>query len=388
MVYKYQLILLGDTDNPACGIIKRRFLGRIKELGLKEDMFNVIYACNFLQKYSNKQPAFVFYFGKPEHQDRDVAILKTLLDNGDAIFPIYFGEKFEDEIPEIIRIMNGKQYTTENDCEEYVNDALESLKLLRSNRKLFISYRRTDSSAVANQLFDAFVRHNYDVFLDTYSINPAENFQEELHHRMTDCDVLIQLYTTNFKNSPWCKEEILSANLKQIGIVEIVWPDCTLEKHNELCTPIQLTQESFLGQKSDYEHCQLTNETIREIAYTVESVRARNLAARQDNLVGEFVAEARKQGRRLIQEYRYLVEHLEKGRTRLFIPAVGIPQSYDCFESLRFKELLRNDQLELLLIYDDLRIRQRWIEHLDWLNRSLEVKTIKKKDFATWLQHN
>ena len=67
------------------------------------------------------------------------------------------------------------------------------MRLLRENRKLFISYRRTDSSAVANQLFDAFVRNNYDVFLDTYSINPAKNFQEELHHRMTDCDVLIQL---------------------------------------------------------------------------------------------------------------------------------------------------------------------------------------------------
>ncbi|MEB3376245.1 hypothetical protein SFC43_35045 [Bacteroides sp. CR5/BHMF/2] len=111
----------------------------------------------------------------------------------------------------------------------------------------------------------------------------------------------------------------------------------------------------------------------------MESVRARNLAARQDNLVGEFVEEARKQERRLIQEYRYLVENLENGRIRLFIPAIGIPQSYDCFESLRFRELLNNEKLELFLIYDDLCIRKRWIEHLEWLNKSLEVKTIKKK---------
>lgn len=283
--------------------------------------------------------------------------------------------------------MNGKRYIVD-DHEKYVNYAFESMKLLRENRKLFISYRRTGSSAVANQLFDAFVRSNYDVFLDTYSINPAKNFQEELHHRMTDCDVLIQLYTNDFKNSEWCNEEITSANQKQIGVVEVVWPDCNPDIHNLLCEPIQLSEEFFIDKKFHNEDCRLTEEAIVNIIYTVESVRARNLAARQDNLVGEFVEEARKQERHLIQEYRYLVENLENGRIRLFIPAIGIPQSYDCFESLRFRELLNNEKLELFLIYDDLCIRKRWIEHLEWLNKSLEVKTIKKKDFESWLRNN
>ena len=134
--------------------------------------------------------------------------------------------------------------------------------------------------------------------------------------------------------------------------------------------------------------CRITEECIENIVNTVESVRARNLAARQDNLVGEFVKEARKQGRQLIQEYRYLVETLKDGRIRLFIPAIGIPQSYDCFDSLRFRKLLDNEKIELFLIYDDLRIRKKWIEHLEWLNESLEVKTIKKKDFELWLKNN
>ena len=136
------------------------------------------------------------------------------------------------------------------------------------------------------------------------------------------------------------------------------------------------------------ESCRITEECIENIVHTVESVRARNLAARQDNLVGEFVGEARKQGRQLTQEYRYLVENLQDGRIRLFIPAIGIPQSYDCFDSLRFRKLLDNEKIELFLIYDDLRIRKKWIEHLEWLNKSLEVKTIKKKDFELWLKNN
>lgn len=387
MAYKYQLIFLGDIKNNACNTIKVRFFEKILSIGLNSNMFELVYVDTFFEKYSNKQPTFAFYFGDINHSEKDIDALKVLLDNGDAIFPIYFGENFEAEVPEIIHVMNGKQYVADH-IEKYINYAFESMRLLRENRKLFISYRRTDSSAVANQLFDAFVRNNYDVFLDTYSINPAKNFQEELHHRMTDCDVLIQLYTNDFKNSKWCNEEIVSANQKQIGVVEIIWPDCTPDIHNLLCEPIQLTQKMFVNEDFHNESCRITEECIENIVHTVESIRARNLAARQDNLVGEFVEEARKQGRQLIQEYRYLVETLKDNRIRLFIPAIGIPQSYDCFDSLRFRKLLDNEKLELFLIYDDLRIRKKWIEHLEWLNESLEVKTIKKRDFELWLKSN
>ena len=202
---------------------------------------------------------------------------------------------------------------------------------------------------------------------------------------MTDCDVLIQLYTNDFKNSKWCNEEIISANQKQIGVVEIIWPDYTPDIHNLLCEPIQ---KMFMNEDFHNGSCCITEECIENIVNAVESVRARNLAARQDNLVGEFVEEARKQGRQLIQEYRYLVETLKDDIIRLFIPAIGIPQSYDCFDSLRFRKLLDNEKIELFLIYDDLRIRKKWVEHLEWLNESLEVKTIKKKDFELWLKNN
>ena len=91
-----------------------------------------------------------------------------------------------------------------------------------------------------------------------------------------------------------------------------------------------------------------------------------------------FIKEAQKVGRVMIQEYKYLVERLEDDNVNVFIPAVGVPQSFDCFESLQFKSLLRNFKTRIYLIYDDLRIKRRWIEHLDWLNKSLEVQTIKK----------
>ena len=386
MYFKYQIIFLGDIANSACETIKRRFFEKTSEMGLPADSFLEIYSGNFDACYQNKQPSFVYYFGKKDHCDLDADKLELLMNNGDAIIPVYFlKDGFLDEIPKVAWKMNGKVYSDDR-IDAFVNYALEALRLMRQNRKLFISYRRCDSTVVANQLFDALVRCNYDVFLDTYSIGAAKNFQEELHHRLSDCDILIQLYTKEFKASEWCLEEITAANQKQIGVIELVWPDMKLDIHNHLCEPIMLTKDDFITEYTNPDAL-LTDDTVNAIAKKVESVRARNMAARQDGLVGEFIKEAQKVGRVMIQEYKYLVERLADDNVNVFIPAVGVPQSYDCFESLQFKALLNNPKTRIYLIYDDLRIKRRWIEHLDWLNQSLEVQTIKKNEFSQWLQN-
>ena len=42
----------------------------------------------------------------------------------------------------------------------------------------------------------------------------------------------------------------------------------------------------------------------------------------------------------------------------------------------------------VFLIYDDLSILPKWIDHLDWMDKYLEVRTIKKHDFGEWLIKN
>lgn len=388
MTYYYQLIFLGNKGNYAFNEIRGRFQTLIKEFGMDETCVKIIRAENFDVDYSNCQPTFVFFLGDSVHRDDDVAKLEVLLNNGDAIYPLYFDEgAFEQETPDCLHGMNGHRYSVV-EVDKYVNCALESLRLLRKTRKIFISYRRTDSTAVANQLFDVLTRRNFDVFLDSYVIRGADNFQEELFHRMSDCDVLLQLHTNGFKNSKWCRAEVEMANMKQIGLIEVIWPDARLERWSELCYPYYLNKEDFKRRRYKNNKALLNTKTLNAIARDVESVRARNLAARQDNITGEFVKEAQKVGKKLIQELYYLMEKTSNGKQRLFLPAVGIPSSYDYYESLEFRNMLHDEHLEIYLLYDELRIREQWISHLDWLDSSLEVKSIKKKEFETWLRNH
>ena len=133
----------------------------------------------------------------------------------------------------------------------------------------------------------------------------------------------------------------------------------------------------------------LNDDKIDEIVQQVESVRARNLASRQYNLITEFMSIAKQCGRNItVQPERFLTEELS-GKKIIYIPTIGIPQSTDCQSAEirhEFKKVPNNTCIRL--IYDDLRIRDKWLKHLDWLNDNFkkDIHTLKKQDFEKWLQ--
>jgi len=388
----YQLILLGDTDCIACTSIRRRFFDLLKERGLSASLIAILDGTQVLAAprtggYESYKPSFAFYFGGIGHGDKDVAAVEKLMGNGDAIFPICFtADKYNDEMPAVLHLVNGRKYR-EEELDSIVNVSFEELRLLRKNRRVFISYKRSDSSAVANQLFDVLSRHQFDVFMDTYSIRGAADFQAELHHRITDSDVLIQLNSPHFKDSDWCKEEISEANARRVGVLQINWPGVVPGEADQLSAVKPLSDVDFRRKRWKRNTSTLKTKVLEEIASKIEEIRSRNIAARQDNLTGEFVKEAERQGRTIIKEPSFLVEQKQNGEFWYYIPAIGVPKSEDCHESVKMLERW-NGALpkKVYLIYDDLSILPRWIKHLEWLNEYLEVKTIQKRDFESWLK--
>ena len=392
MMAYYQIIFLGDTTCEAYRKVKVRFFESLNERGLDKQLIaildgNLTLSPREVGGYDSAKPTFAFYFGKKDHRNKDVDALKKLMGNGDAIYPVFF-TIFEQEVPEVLRPFNGVMYV-ENNIDYIVNVAFEELRLLRKKRRMFISYKRSDSAAIANQLYDVLSRHQFDVFLDTYSISGATDFQAELHHRITDSDVLIQLNSPNFMNSKWCKEEISEANARQVGVLQINWPKVSSGSANQLSVVKKLTPTDFKRGNYKGNTTSLKKAVLDEITMKVEALRARNIAARQDGLTAEFVKEAKRQGRIIIKEPMFLVEMRTDGGVWYYIPAIGVPQSMDCYESLEMLEKwLHGSKMpdKVFLIYDDLRVLPRWIAHLDWMNQYLEVKTIKKQEFTSWLQ--
>lgn len=393
MRYRYQLIILGSKVSVTDNLINL-FFEKLEELKLPNSSIKIIDSDNFKEEYMGNQPGFVFYFGAIDGDFKDLDIAQRLLKDGTMILPIYFSDNsFSKEIPSILENQNGIQYKQVEE-DRIVNIALESFELLNSTRKIFISYKRNESTSAAVQLFEALESHNFDVFLDTHSIGKGEVFQEELWHKMTDCDVIVLLNTPDFLKSHWCKEEFAEAGAKQIGIVQLVWPNhnIKMDDTSHISYPKQLIKENFINDLFDDKVLsKLKPDIVEEIIQEVESVRARNLAARQDNLITEFRNIAERLGKKVVvQPERFLTEDLINGERRIYIPTIGIPQSTSCQSAEIRRELLNYGNVSIRLIYDDLRIREKWINHLDWLNKNLtvDIKTLKKQEFESWLQKN
>jgi len=383
MKYKYQLILLGENFE-LFEKIKIELLNKFDQLKLVQDLLKII-NINNIEEYSGAEPAYVIYAGhKKQLDDKTREILHNQKLDGNIILPIFL-ENFKCEIPDILSNQNGLKY--DNNIHKICNLILEGFELLRKNRKIFISYRRSDSSIVAVQIYEALEANNFDVFLDTHSVDKGEDFQEELWHRMTDCDVIIMLNTKDFLKSEWCNQELEKAHLKRIGLVHLIWPDCDFENFAHLAYSMKLIDSDFEKPIfSDLSKGRLKKPLLNEIINLVESARARNLAARQDSLITEFTQAAHNNGIEVNLQYsRYITQELSNKKRVVYIPTVGIPQSINCHNSQKLISKIESNEIDSIhLIFDDLSIRDYWLEHLDWLNNYLEVQTIKKQNFNNW----
>jgi len=162
MDYKYQLILLGSAVHQRNQVLSK-LVERVRDLGLPNTIIKIIEGDKVSSEYLGNQPAFGLYFGDAEENFKHLDITDKLLKDGTMILPIFFGNPdegaFSKEIPCILSNQNGMQFK-ENELDRIANIILESFELLRSTRKIFISYRRNESTSVAIQLYEALESYN------------------------------------------------------------------------------------------------------------------------------------------------------------------------------------------------------------------------------------
>lgn len=388
MTTKYQLIRIG-ADNPLYNEVLRTFYHHIKELGIVIESIVEIDESNFDVLYTGNAPSFCLYFGSENGHYKNIDILKILITDANLILPVVSNiKKFTVQIPPELINVNGFELADSNGIENLVSTILEGLSLLRLSRRLFISYKRDESSTVAIQLFEQLEKSGFDVFLDTHSIRPGEMFQEELWHRMADTDVVVLLNTPGFLNSNWTTQELAKANSMSIGILQLIWPSHKLERDAEISIPFHLLDSDFGNNIYSNPKSYLTSNTIIKIVSQVESLRARSLAARQDNIITEFIASTYRVGIKAdLQSEKFITIKRSDGKELVIIPTVGVPQAFTYNQSEELVARIKSKNVAgAYLLFDHRNIREKWIKHLDWLDNYLPVKTIKIVKAEEWLK--
>lgn len=186
-----------------------------------------------------------------------------------------------------------------------VADELASrLWLRRRERKVFLSYKRSDSAAIAHQLHDKLIEQRCKVFLDDHSIQWGADFQDELHWELNDVDLVVVLASPHLTHSTWVMEELTTASEREIGLLCVTWPatsgaapsmlDNVYPDDTVQLEPGDLTEAPHPSQQT------LTDEALQRVCRKLYETRAIAIAGRS--------AAQQPHLQRVLQEQRQVAE--------------------------------------------------------------------------------
>lgn len=328
--------------------------------------------------------AAVYFGGVPPDRDLLDALADLVRGNRPVIPVVEDLRTFSSNVPPILGSANGMALRTAGPKLEALAAALlECVGLLRRQRRVFISYRRLESANAALQLHEALGSRGFDVFLDTYDVRPADDFQAIVWHRLCDSDVMVMLDTPGYFGSRWTAAEIGRALAKKIAVLGVVWPDHQPERLTQLREPIFLKNTDLRGPDGP-----LTTIVVERIISTVEQLRSRSLAIRHAAIAGALRSATEEIGGSVaaIGAHRGMKIVLADGRTLFAFPTVGVPTAEQFHEAAEHSEPvdLSTPPSAAVLVYDHVGLHARWQSHLDWLHANLNVVKTLQITQAAW----
>ena len=389
---RYQIVLMEPGAEGLSAILRQTISGLVTDLQLDPDEDLEFLTSAQAAIVNPRSPKVGVYFGScSPASPADLHAIQRLISLGSVIIPVV-SDKAQNAVlvPEQLHPINSLDLKPNDpSLSEIANSVLESIYMLRDRRRVFISYKRTESEVAALQLYQALDARGYDVFLDTYSVRPGDPFQDVLWHRMLDSDIVVLLHTPGIRASKWVAEEITRANAMGMTILELVWP--TVKRDDRDSEELYLFQPKYL-EPTDFRKARegkkggspLKQARVKEIVIEVERLRARALASRETRLVKTLCDSAHSANlKTAVQRTRCVdIETRKNGKYRVFM-RVGVPDSHSYETAWLQRDECPPDQT--MLLYDPNWILPKWQTHLDWLGDNLPIKRVLLTEVNTWL---
>jgi hypothetical protein len=369
----YELAILGDPSQDQLDELTKMLTQAAENFQLKMGVdIKLSIKPKQFSPDSRSASAVIFFGGK---DSSNIDVHSILSSQTITILPVASTlDNFSSEIPNSLKSLNCMFYDTDG-AERVFSALLECVELLPRQRRIFLSYKRGDSTPAALQLFAALSARQYNVFLDTHSIGPAVEFQDELWHQLCEVDVLIMLETPNYFSSRWTTAEYGRALSKGIGVLQVQWPDLT---------PSIITGTSSRVELIDSEldaNGELAVSAINRICLQLEQVRTLSHAVRHVSVIQSVMNAVKKINAQIdgIGPNKIIYITLKSGKQMLIQPHIGIP------DALTLQSTLESaGSLASAIVYDHLGLKPSWVNHLDWLGRSVQGAQWVKSSETAW----
>jgi hypothetical protein len=381
---KYQVIALGGSRDRKAATLFSTLKRRVDDLGLSSNEHVVFIEDPSVSTIdTGKAPTAAVFFGGVSRTTGIDDAATLLRDRGVFVLPVVPDiKRYNTFVPPSLSGINGiEQNAGDPAMETIAQRVLEELRLVRERRLVFISYRRDESAAVAEQLYRTFDERSFDVFLDTHSVRGGVEFQSILWDRMADADLLVLIDSPRALSSRWVSEELARAQVLGLGVLQLIWPGHTRTAGTEFCEAMHIETSDFDSASSDN---RLTAAKLQSIVSTAEGLRARSLAARHARIVEDILKRARRVGCTAIRQPALCVEiESPQQQKYLLFPVVGHPDSIQIY---RCHENCSGPAAGGVLLYDPLGMLPPKRLHLGWLNGFLPLKAVAVTELDEWFR--
>lgn len=376
--HKYQLVFLGGYAGYK-EKVERVLRQRLDDLKCGSSYLRVLSGSREAEKVRRNNPVVYIYFAEKDVTPDSLYVDSLIEEGGGCVLPVIRkGEKF-DMLPPSLRGINGLRIMDIEDIGCLADCILNEFGLLWNTCRVFISYKRSDSSAVAEQLYMKLKQAYYDVFIDVCDIRKGGILRDEIGHSLADSDIMLLLDTEGISASEWVREELSKVGRLQVAVLQLVWPQCA-PATGVLGETMLLADDDFEDGKEELKEVPLKN-----IVHEIREIRIANLSSRRNNLVLPLKKAAGQLSIKVCwSPHQFFIVDGRKKKALCF-PVSRVPQATSYEALFRRAAELYPDISEIRLLYDKLYIKREWLSHLSFLDGYLPVKSIEKEEVKSWL---
>lgn len=216
---------------------------------------------------------------------------KAALDEGHLVIPVArTRDGWRDSLPEFLHDHNVGFWDEPDERKRILRTVLDEIGFGERDRRVFISYRRDDGSAMAWQLYRELSTMGFDVFLDQADVRRGEIVQEKIYEAIDDKGFLLVLESPTAHESPWIEAEITaSMRLDDLPFLLLTWPDtnkriATAPPGNELRH--RLSTEDLTGPSDDRV---LTDDAMESVLDRIYLEHSRAIGTRRRSMLQNVV---------------------------------------------------------------------------------------------------
>jgi hypothetical protein len=167
---RYELILLGPEKAAFTDPIEQNISERFLSVGLDFTKDGRLLVGGADEPNWGGFPVAVWFGGPAVAEAAELELMRAFLTKGFTLFPVVADlDTYSASVPEELKAINGQVWDVARTC----SDVMKGFRLARPLRQVFISYKRSESSGVAHQLFHELNERGFRVFLDTASVEES-----------------------------------------------------------------------------------------------------------------------------------------------------------------------------------------------------------------------